>query len=361
MKRSIFIALGLALAAAGWILSGQLGERERPAQANSSPAATGKIEPRLPTVRVRAITAQQRSRRIVVNGRTEASRIVTLRAEISGRIVAVGASEGARVRKGDIIARLSTEDRKVRLAEAEAVLRQRRIEYDAARKLFKKGFRADTKLAEARANLGGAQARLEKTRLDLNRTIIRAPFDGILEDRPVELGAFLKVGDAIAKLVDLDPILVVGNVSERDIGGVTLGSGGTAVLYGGQVISGRVRYIASVADSATRTFRVELEVANPAGKVRDGVTSEIRLPLPAVRAHLVSPALLSLSAEGTVGVKLVNDANRVEFVPVTIVSDTAAGVWLDGLPEKALLISVGHEFVKTGDLVEPVFATGSAP
>jgi membrane fusion protein, multidrug efflux system len=115
-----------------------------------------------------------------------------------------------------------------------------------------------------------------------------------------------------------------------------------------------VRYISSTADEMTRTFRVELEIPNPSRRLVHGVSSEMHLPLPPVSAHLVSPAILTLADDGTLGVKLVNDQGIVEFHPATIIGDGPQGVWLGGLPKSATFITVGQEFVVAGQKVEPV-------
>src|SRR3546814_5000763 len=88
---------------------------------------------------------------------------------------------------------------------------------------------------------------------------------------------------------------------------------------GGEPVSGRIRHISAVADEATRTFRVELEVANADSRIADGMTAEIALPLSATQAHRVSPAVLTLSDKGEIGVKAVDSDNRVVFHPVKIV------------------------------------------
>src|SRR3546814_14596689 len=89
---------------------------------------------------------------------------------------------------------------------------------------------------------------------------------------------FVDRGDTIARLVDLDPMLIVTQVNERDVQSLTVGAPGKARLIGGLTVEGRIRHISSVADEATRTFRVELEVPNPDRRIANGMTAEITLP-----------------------------------------------------------------------------------
>lgn len=353
MRKSILIAVLLALGAAAWIASGQIGVSESDAEARVE-KTSAPTEQVAPSVRVRQIAPSLKQRAIVVNGRAESSRRVELRAETNGAIATVGAAEGKGVTKGDIIARIAKEDREAQLAEARALLRQREMEFKAARELSQKGFRSSTKLAEAQVFLDSARALVRRMEIEVTRTAIRAPFDGILESRSVEIGAYVKQGDPIATVVDLDPVLIVASVSERDVGKIRAGEKGSAKLVDGKIVEGKLRFVGSVADPATRSFRVELEVPNKAGIVRDGVTAELILPLPPVEAFLISPALLSLSDDGNIGVKIVDDENLVRFVAVSIKSDSSEGVWITGLSGAPRIITVGQEFVKTGQKVVAV-------
>ena len=360
MSRSYVIAFVVALAVAGWLASGLMAgdapEAQQTAAGGSAEApAVAEVAADEPlAVRVRTIVAEQRLRVILTRGRTEELRMVDLKAEIDSRVVAIAAEEGARVAKGDVIVWLDVRDREAQLAEAEALVEQRQIEYDAAKALRAKGFRAETKTAEAAALLKAAAAFLARTRLELERTVVRAPFDGVIEERFAELGDYLQDGEPVARIVDRDPLLVVAQVSEREIGYLNVGDRGEAEIITGERVAGWVRYIATTADAQTRTFRVELEIPNADLRLRAGLTAELRVSVEAVPAHFVSPAMLTLNDEGVVGVKLVTAADRVAFHPIEIVADTGDGIWLGGLPATATVITVGQEYVKHGDRVRPV-------
>lgn len=356
MRTSYIIAVLVALAAAAWIASGQM-ERLQGATPEASPGAedaTIDAADTLPRVRVRTQTAEPRADEIVLRGRTEAVRSVRLRAETRGTVKEIMVEKGARVAAGDVLLQMSQDDRLARLHQAKALLEQRQIEFDAASQLSEKGYRSDTAVAEARAQLEVAKAQVAAMEIDIAYTTIHVPFDGVIDTRPAEIGDFLDVGDPIATIVDLDPILVVGQISERDIAHIHVGAPGTARTVNGIELRGKVRYISTVADEATRTFRVELEIPNPSRRVMQGISSELHLPLASHAAHLVSPAILTLADDGTVGVKLVNDEGLVEFRPVSIVGDGPEGIWLADLPRRATFITVGQEFVVDGQKVEAV-------
>jgi multidrug efflux system membrane fusion protein len=162
-------------------------------------------------------------------------------------------------------------------------------------------------------------------------------------------------------VVDLDPVLAVGSVSERQIGGLQNGESATVTLIDGSSHAGIIRFIAPVADPQTRTYRVELEIENVDYGIRDGITAKIDFPLGEARAHFVSPSALTLNDAGVVGVRTVDENDTVHFKPVEILADETQGVWINGLPEKVRLIVVGQEFVGEGERVTPVSANSGAP
>jgi len=361
MKNSYLIALVIALAAAGWLASPYLagsspGEAEN-IQATVQPVAATKATMR---VQVRNSIAETRINSLVLTGQTEASRQATVRAETAARVIAVEGEKGATVSKDDIIVRLAADDRQALLEEARALLKQRKIEYTAASKLSSKGYQTQTRLAETKTNLETAEARLRRIQVEIKRTVIRAPFDGVVQTRMVEVGDYVKVGDPVALVIDLDPLVAVAQVSEREVADVANGGEGKVRLVTGDIVDGRVRYISSVGSKGTRTFRVELEIRNAENQLAAGLTAEIRLPVKAVDAHNMSPAALTLDDAGMIGVKIVDAQNIVRFHPIHLVSDGLDGIWVGGLPREATIITVGQEFVLPGQTVTPV-PEGSVP
>ncbi|MCG8689576.1 MAG: efflux RND transporter periplasmic adaptor subunit [Minwuiales bacterium] len=358
MNKSVVTALLIAIGAGAWIVSGQMdlfGDGPDTASAESAPpSAAEKPEESLVTVRARRIVAEPRTLQVVVRGRTEAVRTVDIKSETEGRISKVEVAEGARVSVGDVLVRVAAEERLAQHAETVALVKQREIEFKAAQSLKQKGFRSETAVAAAAANLDAARASLKRMDYELSHLVIKAPFDGVVETRYAELGDFLQVGDPVARIVDEDPFLVVAQVSERDIGKLQVGGTGRAELISGDAMDGVIRYIATTADSATRTFRVELEVPNDDRHLRDGITADIRFQTETVRAHFVSPASLTLDREGRIGVRGVDDDGYVRFWPADVIGDSPDGVWLAGLPDRLTLVTVGQEFVRAGDAVEVV-------
>lgn len=359
MNRSYLIATLIMAAAIAWVASGQVTAPASSASGTGTPASASAPLPSAlpPLVRVATLTAQPMADAVVLQGRTQAARRVNLKAEIRGRVEEVPIPYGRPVKAGDVIVRFAVEHRDADRIQAEALLLQRQVEYDAARALAAKGFNSEITLAQAKTAYEAAQATLRRAVVELENTVIRAPFDGILDRRPVEIGDFLDINREVATVVELDPLRVTGAVAERAVARLHPGLRGTVRTADGQEREGFVRYVSASADPATRTFTVEVEIPNPAPRLQDGLTAQIRLPLATRLAHRVSPALLTLADDGTIGVKRVDTENRVHFQPVELLGQAADGIWIGGLPPEVTVITVGQDFVTDGQDVR----TASGP
>jgi multidrug efflux system membrane fusion protein len=305
-------------------------------------------------VQVRLQQAEPVERQITLYGRTAPARSVELKAETRGSVTAIGAARGEQVATGEVLLRLDERDRRARLAEAEAIVYQREIEYKAQQPLLEQGYITEGQLAAGAANLEQARAELRRAELDLQYMTVRAPFDGAIQERYVEIGDYLDVGDPVARFVDDRTLIVTAAVSEQDVAAVRGQTTAEAELITGQRVRGRIRYLAPVAQEATRTFTIELELDNSDGSLPAGVTAELDVGAGTVLAHRMSPAVLTLNDEGILGVKVVDEADRVVFHPAKIVKSTNDGVWIAGLPERAAIITVGQGFVRSGERVAAV-------
>jgi len=353
MRSSYLWAAALVAIIAIWMAPGIW---TRDGDARDAPAASrGDQEPGLPTVRVRTLSASERRSELVIRGRSEADQRVELRAETAGRVISTPHPKGSYVEKGAVVCEIDLGERSARLAKARAAVEQAKLDYEASASLMKKGFSAATEEAARRALLDAAMAALNEAEIDIERTRTLAPFSGVLEERNAKLGVWLGVGEVCATMVDLDPMLIVGQVSERDVGKIEVGMRGTARLVTGEEVEGRIGYIAASADPATRTFRAELHVGNADRGLRDGVTAEIGIPLEAEMAMLLTPAILAHGDDGRIGVRIVDDRNIVRFAPVELITQGPEGAWVRGLADQARVISVGHEYVVAGQEVQPVF------
>ncbi|WP_068316539.1 efflux RND transporter periplasmic adaptor subunit [Polycladidibacter hongkongensis] len=357
IRFSHLLALGIAGSAALWMASGTVvqsgqGENEGstppPAQRNAEQAAKPF------SVRVTEFKAIERQPVLEMRGRTEADAKVEVRAETSGIVAKRPAFEGARVKPGELLCVLDRGAREARVLQANAKLAQAELNYEASTKLSGKGYAAKNKLAAEKASRDAAKAALQEAEIELARTEIRSPIAGIVEAPLVEEGAMLTIGQTCAKVVNPDPMLVVGAVSEGDVKKVALGQKAIINLVGNEQVLGDVRYVAQSSDPDTRTFRIELAVDNSERKLRDGMTAVAMLQLPQEHAHYISPGILTLDDQGRVGVRAVNSDNLVVFYEVQLIGGDTKGVWVNGLPDSVNIITVGQDYVGEGQKVTPV-------
>jgi multidrug efflux system membrane fusion protein len=315
----------------------------------------------LTRVQVQRFTARPMTREVVLQGQTLARHEVVLKAEVPGTVVEVLANKGEAVKRGDILLRIGEDGRPQQLAQARALVQQRELEYQAAKSLKSKGLQAERQLAEAESLLRAAKAQLKNAQLNMARLTLRAPFDGVIQDRVAESGTYLKIGDPTFTLVNLDPLVVRGDVAEGDVGSLKQGLPATARLSNGAELTGAITFIAPVANTSTRTFAVEMEAPNPASQQPGGMSATIHVPLATMPAHKISPALLSLDDAGTLGLKTVDSDGIVRFYPVKILKSERDGIWLGGLPESVELITVGQGFVRAGEQVTAVQGDDDRP
>ena len=186
--------------------------------------------------------------------------------------------------------------------------------------------------------------------VELNRTEVKAPFRGYVE-RIVKPGNLLNRGQICAVIIELDPLTFVAEVPEAEIKSIVKGQKVLIELVTGETITSKLSFVSKSATPATRSFRVEAEVENSNGVIRDGITGTMKIYTNKILAHKISPSILLLSDNGTIGVKSVNNNNIVEFLPIKIIEDTNDGIWVTGIPNLSNLIVIGQGFVENGQEV----------
>ncbi len=347
-ERPYLIAVVISLILVLWMASGLI--QEKPALEEKS-----KQEQIIPKVKVETRFAENISDTVELYGRTEPDRITTLKAELDGQIVEVLAKRGSRVKKGQIIAKIAVNDLELQLARSHALMTQREMEYQGAKKLNKDGYQGQVQLSSAFANLQAVKAEIKSLDIALENTVIKAPFSGILNDRFVEQGDYVKAGDKIAMIADLSPLVVRAHVTENQISQLSIGQTANIRLLNQHNSAGQIRYIASVANEDTNTFKIEVSIDNEENNLLAGISAEVSIPLEQVQAIKISPALLALDELGNIGVKTVEN-NQVVFTGIDIVKTESDGIWLTGLGGQVDIITLGQGFVRANDTVQAVFS-----
>jgi multidrug efflux system membrane fusion protein len=358
MKASRLTAIGLVAATGLWIASGHF----FPHEATQGRAAVRPAEAEKNLFRVAAVEAipLSHARKLTMSGRTEADRRVTVTARTGGVLTELRVKRGMWVAKDDVIAVLSDEAREAQVAQAQAAVTQKRTELEAKRQLIANGTLPRLQLVDLETQLKSAEAALAAAKAERERGVVRAPWSGMVHDVAVEVGqaAFSHAGREIATLVALDPMLAVVEVAERKLAAIKVGELAEVRLVTGEILHGRIRFVARTASPTTRTYRLEIELPNPDGTIPDGITAEVSVPLAPLLAARIPRSALTVSATGELGVRVVDAGGTVAFKSVTIVEDEQTFMWLAGIPAGSRVIVQGQDFVRDGQRVEAVMAAG---
>jgi multidrug efflux pump subunit AcrA (membrane-fusion protein) len=187
--------------------------------------------------------------------------------------------------------------------------------------------------------------------VELNRTEVKAPFSGFIE-KIVKPGNLLNRGETCAVIIELDPITFIAEVPEAEIQQVIKGQKVLIELVTGESISSNLSFVSKSATPSTRSFRVEAQIKNSSGLIRDGITGTMHIITNEILAHKISPSILLLSDDGIIGIRAVDDDNAVQFIPIKIIEDTQDGVWVTGIPNLTKIIVLGQGFVENGQNVQ---------
>lgn len=347
----LFILGGLGLLILYFVIRSVMGAVAGP-KAEAAPPA----EAPPPQVQVAMVDESIQPYVVRLRGRTAAARAVVVRAETAGVVAATPTPEGAVVARGAILCRLAVDARQATLDQARASLRSRELRRRASATLAEQGYRSETQVLQDQAELDAAAAAVRQAEIALDQVNIRAPFAGVFDSRDAEVGTYLSPGQPCGSLIELDPLLIVGNVPETEAGRIRIGETATATLVSGETLSGTVRYVARDADADTRTYRLEVTARNPRLAVRSGLSADVRVSTASGPAHLVPPSALVLDSEGRQGVRHVVQGDVVAFTPVQVMSEGPEGLWVRGLRGQVRLITVGQSYVDQGQKVRVALA-----
>ncbi|MDP2496867.1 MAG: efflux RND transporter periplasmic adaptor subunit, partial [Candidatus Palauibacterales bacterium] len=279
----------LVLAALAAACGGSGGQGTDPAEgspageaASATAARTGQGggDGRVVNVEVATLSAEPFTETIRITGVAEANRDVTLSAEESGRIRELPVEKGTPVSDGDVVARIDDAILAAEVGQARAQAELARERFERQEQLFRQE-KAISEITYLEARYGAEQAaeRLASLEERLARTRVRVPFDGVMDDRLVELGSMVSPGTPVARLVDLDPIRVSGGVPERFAPDVEVGTEATVRfdVLPDTTFTARLAYVGATVDRDSRTFPVEFTVRNPGRIVKPEMVANIEI------------------------------------------------------------------------------------
>lgn len=303
-------------------------------------------------VEAQVLELESMAREVTLQGALEPVRHLLIKAETSGKVQEHTVEKGSRVESGATLLTLDRGGRDNKLAEASARVKSARSEQAAAQSLRQQRLQSQVQLEQADAALESALAQLASIELDIDNTIITAPFAGVVNDLPIEPGELADRGDIVAELVDDSQFIVKARAPQQSLASLKLHQPLSVKLITGENLSGKLTYISSVADPQTRSFAIEALIDNIDGATAAGVSATIHIPVEQVDATFLSPSAISLGDDGELGVKAVDANGEVYYLPVTVISTSLDGAWVTGIPANSRVITLGQGFVNVGERVE---------
>jgi membrane fusion protein, multidrug efflux system len=292
IRRSVFVAAAAAAALAGaaaflGLRSGAGAEASEPdavSEAIATSAAQGFATDVAIPVAGAPVVRETLTIGVSAAGQAEAWRRAVVTAQVAGRVASVPVRENDAVGAGrPLVAidaaeyQLAVDDAAAKLRDAEAKFREMTL-FDE--RIADASVRAEReRIARSRSGLEGAEVALRRARFDLARTAGNAPFPGRVASVRVVQGQWVRVGDELMTVVDLDPIRVEVQVLESEVGYLVAGRGAriSFAAFPGEAFAGRVETINPVVESGTRTARVTVVVANPGGRILPGMYARVTL------------------------------------------------------------------------------------
>ncbi|WGJ91729.1 efflux RND transporter periplasmic adaptor subunit [Achromobacter mucicolens] len=261
-------------------------------------------------------------------GSLEATRQVMVAAEVDGRVAQILFTPGEAVKAGQLLVQLNDAPEQGELARLQAQARNARALLDRTRRLVPLQAATREQLDQAVADHEQAAADVRRVQALIDQKRIKAPFDGVLGVRRVNLGQFARAGDPLVSLTDASSLYANLTLPEQALGALRVGQpvAVTVDAHAGREFPGKVTTVEPQVDPGTRTVRVQALLANPDGALSAGMYAQGRIGLP--------------------------DRPDVITVPETAVSYSAYGdsVYVVTPPEAAAAApTVRQAYVKTGE------------
>lgn len=290
----------------------------------------------------------------------EPNKVVTVSAEVAGRIEHIPLEEGSRVHAGDLLVQLNTDLILPEYESAKAQVERDQIEFDRITNLSKENAATQRELDNATSQRAISKARLDGIRARLERTRILAPTAGVLNDLLVEEGEYIDAGKPVAQVVDSDTVKVIVEIPELDIAFFSVGDKAQVLARSRtEPLTGIITFISELADSKTRTTRTEITLDNSRQILRSGQIVNVSLKRQVIKDAILVPLLAVIPMENGKAVYVANSSEaKRRQVDLGIIKNDEVQI-KSGLEPGDELIIAGHRFIAPGQKVNIVEKIGS--
>ncbi len=303
------------------------------------------------------VKAQKITDKFEAVGTIEAIEGVTIVSEIDASVINLPFEEGSYIKKGDLIAQLDDSQLSAEVSRTEALYSQSNATYKRIKSIVDQNAGTPQDLDDAIANLKVAEANNELAKARLSKTRIVAPFDGMIGTRKVSAGAFLRTGQEITELANLNEIRVSFSAPERFLAQLKRNAEVivSSSVFPGYEVKGKIMAIEPILDSQTRNVNVVARVQNPGQKFRPGMSANVSAVLSERQNALTIPNEAVFANGDQSFVFVVKKDSSVAAAPVTLGLQTAKIVEVtNGLQDGMQVVTAGHQKLFDGAKVMPV-------
>lgn len=341
------IAIGITFALFLWMVSGIIGKESLP-EVDVSQRVNNNVK----SVLVKQFYVSPTERIVHLSGKSKEERKVSIKAELSTQVDEIILTDGSEVTENQSILRLEQEEALARLRQAQSQESRAQLEYSSQRRLLNQKLTSTATVAKAKGDYEASKASSSLAQKQFDATRVEAPFTGRVEKIYVEEGDFVQPGQLLADIFDYDPLVIIGDLSELEVNYIQPGGLVEVKFITGELVQGNVSYVAKIADADSRTFEVQVNIPNSDKSLRAGVTAEMDFYTGQVEAVKIPASIISIDAEGKVGVKGVDENNKVVFHRVDVIKAETNDMWVGGLTDGVKLIIRGFGFVDENESVE---------
>ncbi|MEX2531470.1 MAG: efflux RND transporter periplasmic adaptor subunit [Gemmatimonadota bacterium] len=296
-----------------------------------------------------------------ISGTVQAERDVLVAAEEGGVIRDLPVAQGSSVQAGDVLARIDDGTLQAQVREARARADLARETWERRRRLYEDdSVGSELAYLEARSQAEQSGAALDALQERLDRTVVRAPIAGIVEERLVEEGTMVSPGTPVARVVQVDPVKVTGGVPERFAAEIRTGSSArvTFDVLPDQEFEGPLTFVGATVNPANRTFPVELRVPNRNNVIKPEMVANLEIIRNVRNEVVVIPqeAVVRVEEGFVAFVAVERDGSEFAEVRRLSLSGSQANrvVVENGLAAGDRLIVAGQSQVANGDRIQVV-------
>ncbi len=302
---------------------------------------------------------------IRITGEVEALYDVTISAEESGSILRFLVEKGARVRRGQVIAKIDDAVLSASVREAEALADVAREQHARQRRLWEEeGIGSEIAYLQAQSNATAAEARVEMLQARLARTEVKAPVSGIFDEKFVEVGEMVTPGAPVARVVSVGQVKITGGVPERYALFIHRGDSARVTLdpLGDREFFGTIQFVGTSVEPRSRTFPIEIVLQNPGNLIKPRMVANVQVERERLTDVVVVPQQVVVRTESGYQVFIVAARNGHPVAEARAVmlgpSFENRTVVTSGLAVGDQLITVGGRLVDDGSFVRVVASVG---